>query len=117
MRDNNLKYVEPGHVHLFKQQIGSYKAVTYSVGIDAWYESSIELVQSTLYNSFKIMEGAGCKSVVFGALGTGFGHLSKVDFGKAVTNLVSDNWKFDRLILAERDESGLEQLLANITVA
>ena len=103
------RHVDPGFVHLFTQRIGDYLGVTYSVGVDGWYESSVEHVVDTLSRSFDRLIACKCLSIAFGAMATGYGHLSKADFGHACAELVR-NYPDLELMMVERNASGLDEI-------
>lgn len=104
--------VEPGHVYLFNQPIGDYKAVAYAVAIDGWYDSSVELVVQTLIRATAALITNGCQSMTVGALATSSGHLNKADFGRAL-------YQWERTLpsgldcmLVECNEVGLDEIRA-----
>jgi O-acetyl-ADP-ribose deacetylase len=84
LKDNSLNFVQPGFVMEIGPGDFPFKCIVYSVAIDCWYESSVELVRRTLVNALSIIEGAKCRTVNVPALGAGYGHLNKPDFGRAL---------------------------------
>ena len=111
LKSTGTSNVEPGFIYKFKNKIGSYKSVTYSVGIDGWYNSSIELAAKTISDSIKILVDDECTSIAFGAIGTGYGHMSKADFGKALSIIEGATPDNINLFLAEQSELGLDDIL------
>ena len=85
-------YVEPGFAMRIGPEPFHFKTIVYTVAIDPFYDSSIELVAKSLANAFDVLAEDGCETVAVPALATGYGHLSKADFGGAL-----------RLCLAKRD--------------
>lgn len=104
-------FVEPGFVYLFEQSIGNYKGVTYSVGINAWYESNINLVADTITKSIQLLITRKCEKIVLGAIGTGYGNLSKFDFGVALKT-AEYSWTKSNIsvILAIKNEDSLKKV-------
>ena len=116
LKENALRQVEPGFVYLFQAEIPPYKAVTYSVAIDGWYESSISLVSKTLGQSVELLVRQGCQRIATCAMGTGFGKLSKADFGKALRPLV-DQYPSVNMVLVERNETDLDIIQQYFSIA
>lgn len=57
--------------------------VIHAVAIDAFYDSSIEIVRNTLAAAFELAIRLGAHSISTPALATGYGHLSIQSFGQA----------------------------------
>jgi hypothetical protein len=84
----------------------SFKCVVYTVAVDAFYASSIDVVCLCLEKSFAILAEHGCKSVAVPAMATGYGRLSKHDFGVALRKFLDagGNRNFERIdVVCERD--------------
>lgn len=111
LRERQVKYVDPGFVMAIGPEPTQFKCIVYTVSIDAFYESSVEMVCSALTNSLRLIQEAGCKTVAIPALATGYGHLSKNDCGKALRRgLDHQEWAFEEVrivLLAKHDLSAV----------
>jgi O-acetyl-ADP-ribose deacetylase (regulator of RNase III) len=109
LKSMKLKYVNPGYCYKFKQKIGSYKDVIYTVGIDAWYNSSTELVVKAITDSIKLLNPEPSETVILPAIGTGYGNLDKVKFGYALAQVET---KINcNCIIVERNEIGMDEII------
>jgi O-acetyl-ADP-ribose deacetylase len=73
LKDNGLNFVQPGFVMEIGPGSFPFKCIVYSVAIDCWYESTIDLVKEPLFNALSIIEGAKCRTVNVPALATEYG--------------------------------------------
>ena len=103
--------VEAPFSYRFRQSIGCYKGVTYSVAIDVWYECEAQTVAEVLIQSLELLNPGQDETVVFPALGTGYGKLSKLAFGCMLREFKSRFSPY-KLVLVERDEHKLKELLS-----
>jgi O-acetyl-ADP-ribose deacetylase (regulator of RNase III) len=77
--------------------------IIHAVAIDAFYDSSIEIVRDTLTAAFDLAIALGGRSVSTPALATGYGHLTIDSFGQALAPLiVGDRFDFDILSVVVR---------------
>lgn len=81
---SHKKYVDPGFVILLPVTGTSFRSIVYTVAVDCFYNSSIDLVTRCLKNALALLAEDQCETVSVCALGTGYGHLSKKDFGRAL---------------------------------
>lgn len=112
LREIGLKAVPGGYCYRWKQPIGTYKGVVYAVGIDPFYDSSKELISQTLMTAIQMLQPQNSEAVVFPAIGTGYGHLTKADFGNALKELfgeLSHKYPNTRFQLADRDMHEVEE--------
>ena len=105
----SIKSVNPGYCYKFQAKIGSYESVVYSVGIDGWYESSQSLVIKTIHGALDIMSPLSGGIVVVPAIGTGYGKLSKAEFGIALKDIIVPNGV--TLVVVEKNEIGYNQIV------
>lgn len=106
--------VPPGFCHRFRQDVGSYRGVVYAVGIDGFYESSIELVARTLAAAIELLAPDAGTTVAFPAIATGYGRLSKSDFGRALARFAASYPAAATLdlVLVDRHADALEEIRA-----
>ncbi|HAH47187.1 macro domain-containing protein [Gimesia sp.] len=111
LQDQKLNFIAPGFVMEIGPEPFEFNSIVYSVAVDGWYDSSIELVLQTLTSALSIIELHGCKTVNVPALATGYGKLSKPDFGIALRRALSERgWNFQCIYVVERNAYGLEEI-------
>ena len=107
LREIGKRFVEPGFCISIGPEPFHFKSIVYTVAIDAFYDSSTELVTKSLTNAFLIL-CEKCKTIAVPALATGYGHLSKSDFGIALQQCIKErNWPFSEIRVVLRSESDL----------
>lgn len=108
LKQRGTRYVEPGFVMEIGPEPTAFKCIVYTVSIDAFYDSSVSVVSNALCNSLAKLEHAGCTTVAVPALATGYGHLSKEDFGRALRQALDmRKWAFCEVRVVLRDEKDL----------
>lgn len=109
LRREQRRFVKP----CFAMRIGpgpfKFKTIVYTVAVDHWYNSSIEIVCQSLHNALLLIQEDDCNTVSIPALATGYGKLSKTDFGKALRKcLDSSVWSFSEIRIVLKDKHDLE---------
>lgn len=92
LRDNNIKYVEPGFVLRVSPGPTKAKHILYTVSVDVWYNSSIELVSGVIKKAFNMAVELGAKTVALPALATGYGRLKTEEFAKGLRDALSSEY-------------------------
>ncbi len=78
----------------------SVRFILHAVAVDAFYDSSLELVETLLCNAFAIAEEEGARTLVTPALATGYGPLSIETFATALKQAVAKDWRqLERVVL------------------
>lgn len=83
------KFVEPGTVVKMPPFASPYVAVLHAIGLDAFYDSSVNLIRATVRESLAMAAELGAKTVALTAIATGYGRMSIKDFAQAVQPLLS----------------------------
>lgn len=107
------RHVPPGFCYRWATPIGNYKGVTYSVAIDALYESSQDLVIKTILTSLDLLQPRGLETVAFPALATGYGKLSKWDFGlalRSLTPMLAEKYPGTHFVLVGRNGPFIDEI-------
>jgi O-acetyl-ADP-ribose deacetylase (regulator of RNase III) len=112
--NKNIKYVTPGFIYSWNQKIRPYKKVLYCAGVDFFYKSSIDLVVEIMKESIKKAEKWDCKTIVFCALGTGYGNLSEYDFGLAFSVIAGIKCKIEKIYIAHHSAEALKKIESGI---
>lgn len=105
------KYVEPGFVKRIGPAPFHFKSIIYTVAIDGFYQSSIELVEKSLANALSLLAEDKCNTIAVSALATGYGNLSKKDFGKALKLcLENGDWQFLEMCVVLKNNIDKEEV-------
>jgi O-acetyl-ADP-ribose deacetylase len=84
--------LEPAAVVVSNPGPLSFKHILHAIAIDAFYDSSIDLVKRTLESAFTMAKNLDAKTIALPALATGYGHLSMEEFAKAFADTVKAEW-------------------------
>lgn len=68
------------------------RSLIHAVAIDPFYDSSIELVRSTLSACFEMAASLSAHTITVPALATGYGPLTIEAFSEAIAPLLAMNW-------------------------
>jgi O-acetyl-ADP-ribose deacetylase (regulator of RNase III) len=89
------------------------KHVLHAVAIDPSYDSSVDLVASTIVTALTQARELGARSVSMPALATGFGPLSMTDFATALLQATRRDWSpIETLTVVLRDEEDADAVRA-----
>jgi len=111
LADNKLNFVEPSFVIRIGPQPFHFRSIIYSVAIDGFYESTINLVEKTLAKALDLLSEDNCKTIAIPSIATGYGNLSKFDFGKALKQCLNNrNWTFTEIIIVSRDSQDQSEI-------
>ncbi len=84
LKEREIRHVEPGTVLEVGPGPVRAKHLFYAVAIDAFYDSSIELVSETISKVLSMAADRGARTVALPALATGYGHLKPEDFARGL---------------------------------
>ncbi len=111
LKDLSKNFVEPGFAMRIGPEPFHFKTIVYTVAIDGFYDSSVELVEKALINALSIIEQDCCSTVSIPALATGYGPLSYQDFGIALKRCLEvKNWNFTEIKVVLKDQSVMEEV-------
>src|SRR5262245_60357759 len=89
------------------------KHILHAVAIDPSYDSSVELVASTISTALEQARELGAKTVTLPALATGFGPLAMDDFAAALKQALARDWApIEQLKVVLRTEEDAESVRA-----
>ncbi|MCI0701428.1 MAG: macro domain-containing protein [Planctomycetia bacterium] len=107
------RIVEPGTVVRTGPGSLPVKHILHAVAIDPSYDSSVELVASTITTALTHARELGAKVVSIPALGTGFGPLSMEDFATALKQALATDWSpLELLKVVLKDEEAAQTVRA-----
>lgn len=96
----------------------SVKHILHAVGVNAFYESSIEVVAALLRKALAEAGSLGAKTVATPALATGYGPLSIADFGAALASALQGSYPgIEELRVVLRDSDGVEAVRRRVEKA
>lgn len=81
---NDLHFVEPGQVVVAPSCGSPFRVVIHAVAIDAFYDSSADIIRKAYANAFADAARAGCRTVASACLACGYGRATPHAFATAV---------------------------------
>lgn len=81
---NNLKWVPRGEVVSMPPCGSPYKAVLHAVGVDAFYDTSAEVVTAVATKALQMAAELSASKVALAAIATEYGRLSLDDFAAGI---------------------------------
>ncbi len=84
LHKSNRQFVAPGTVVAAPPCGSPFHVVLHAVAIDAFYETSAELISQTYGNAFAEASRQGCRSIVSACLACGYGRASPELFARAI---------------------------------
>lgn len=97
--DQGVRQISAGSAIVMEPCGSPYLGVIHAVGIDVFYQSSIELIATSITNSLTAAAKLGARTVSLAAIGTGYGRMPLEAFASAV------------LLVEGRDFSPLEDVV------
>lgn len=88
LSQNNMRYVERGQVVPMPPCGSPYKAVFHAVGVDAFYDSSAEVVTTVTQKALRMADELRASKVALAAIATGYGRLSLEEFAAGIRPLM-----------------------------
>jgi O-acetyl-ADP-ribose deacetylase (regulator of RNase III) len=92
LRDSGKRHVDPGTVVCTGPGSLPVKHILHAVSIDPSYDSSVELVATTIVTALGMARELDARIVTIPALATGFGPLSMEEFATALARAVEHDW-------------------------
>jgi O-acetyl-ADP-ribose deacetylase (regulator of RNase III) len=116
LRATGGRYVEPGTVVRTGPGSLPVKHILHAVSIEPSYDSSVELVASTIIRALTRACELGARVVSIPALATGFGPLSMEEFATALSQAIERDWSpletLKVVLLREEDADTVRRVLA-----
>jgi O-acetyl-ADP-ribose deacetylase (regulator of RNase III) len=105
------RWAAPGEVVTAPPCGTHYAAVVHVVGVDAFYESTVEIVRQAVAHALAEAARAAALHVALTAIATGYGHLSIRDFGTAIQPLLRQEWPpVEEIVIGIRHEDEVAEL-------
>ena len=86
--------------------------IIHAVAIGPFYDSSVELVRTTLTAALGLAASLGARSISTPTLATGYGPLTIDSFARALREVVADRLPFDRITVVVRTREKAEAINA-----
>jgi|APSaa5957512622_1039677.scaffolds.fasta_scaffold53425_2 O-acetyl-ADP-ribose deacetylase len=115
LRKQNLNFVEPGTVVRTGPGPLTVNHILHTVAINAFYESSIDLVRGTIISALEEAVKLSANTVAMPTLATGYGPLSMEEFGQGLKNALEiRNWPLEELRIVVRKKSNVAKIVKSI---
>jgi O-acetyl-ADP-ribose deacetylase (regulator of RNase III) len=118
LRASGARYVEPGTVVRTEPASLPVRHILHAVSITPSYESSVELVASTIVKALTQARELGARTVTLPALATGFGPLSMEEFAEALSQATVRQWSplesLKVVLFREEEASTVRAVLARL---
>lgn len=92
LREHGLRYIEPGHAVIAPSCGSPFAAVAHAVSIDAFYDTTTELILRTYDDAIRALADWGCSTIAAACLGCGYGRVSDADFAVVATELFTRSY-------------------------
>jgi O-acetyl-ADP-ribose deacetylase len=89
---SGARCVQLGEVILTRPRQTPYKAVLHAVAVDAFYDSTSNLITQIVRQALRLSAEEKARTVALTALATGFGHLSVGQFAKGLQPLLQESF-------------------------
>jgi O-acetyl-ADP-ribose deacetylase len=111
LRDNGLRYIEPGNA-VFAPSCGShFLAVAHAVAVDGFYDTSKDLILRTYDAAIRGLAERGCTTIAAACLGCGYGRVSDADFAEVATHLFTRRYDgISRITLMSTDANLIDAI-------
>ena len=100
----------PGEVFWTSGEGTPFEQIIHAIAIDGMYQSTVEMVRETMVRAMGLAAGHGARRVALAALGTGYGHLSMEQFGRAAAALGREFPSIETVTICVRKGDEAEQL-------
>jgi O-acetyl-ADP-ribose deacetylase (regulator of RNase III) len=111
LRDCQRTFVQPGAVIRMPPCGSPYKAVLHAVAVDAFYQSTPEVVREVMTKSLHTAAELEAGRVALAAVATGYGRLSMQDFAEALGPLTdTDIAPLREVLVCLRNRHDVEEL-------
>ena len=105
------RFVKRGDVIVTRPTSTPYKAVLHAVAVDAFYDSSPEVITDVCGSAFRTASQEQAQSLALTALATGFGHLTIAEFAEGLRPVLTENFPpLQRVIVAVQSDLGFDDL-------
>ena len=88
-----------------------YKAVLHAVAVDAWYQSSPQILRDVVVKALKTAAQFEARKVALAALATGYGNMNLAEFGKVLISIEGDEFPpIEELVVCLEEQDRAEEL-------
>lgn len=106
------KFVEPGSSVIAPPSGSPYRAVAHAVAVDAFYDTSAEIIRRAYASAFELLQQAGCGAIAAACLGCGYGRFDAFSFTDAIRPMLNHPLQgIDVVTICSTNE----ELIASIT--
>jgi O-acetyl-ADP-ribose deacetylase (regulator of RNase III) len=90
MASEGVRSLAPGTIVITGAGCFPFQKIVHAVAIDAFYDTTIDIVAATIIRAWNRASELGLRKVVMPMLGTGYGRLPTVDFAQSLTRAVAE---------------------------
>ena len=106
-----VRHVPRGEVVRMPSCGSPYRAVFHAVGVDAFYETSAEVVTAIVAKSLEMSAIEGAKRVALAAIATGYGRLPLAEFARGIQPILNNDFPpIEQVVLCLRKKEAVEEL-------
>src|SRR5262245_5939336 len=88
LAERGLRHVPRGEVVVMPPCGSPYRAVLHAVAVDAFYDSSADVVAAVVTASLQRAAEFAAQTVALAAVGTGYGRLTMADFARGLASVL-----------------------------
>jgi O-acetyl-ADP-ribose deacetylase (regulator of RNase III) len=113
LEERRLHFVGQGEVIACGPCGTPYRAILHAVAVDAFYQSSADVVEATVARSLGLAATLGAEKVALAALATGYGRLPLGEFARGLAPLLARPFPpVEEVVLCLRNRDDVEELAA-----
>ncbi len=108
---NSLRFADRGSVILMPPCGSPYKAVLHAVGVNAFYETSSDVVTSVVNQCLQLAGELSASKIALAAIATGYGRLPLDEFANGLTPIMdTDFMPIQEVVICLRKRDDVIQL-------
>lgn len=93
LKKRELYYLREGEIACIFPEKSPYKIIIHAIAINAFYESSAQIVTTTILKALDALQEYGqAQTVTIAALATGYGNLTIKEFSSALESIYMKNY-------------------------
>ena len=115
LAERGIRHLNRGDVIQMPPCGSPYQAVLHAIAVDGVYETSPEIIASTLRESLKQAARLSASAVALTAVGTGYGRMSMAGFAQAIRSIMQEDFKpIERSVIGLRSPDDVDELITLI---
>jgi len=112
LAERGIRHLNRGDVIQMPPCGSPYQAVLHAIAVDGVYETSPEIIASTLRESLNQAARLSAQVVALTAIGTGYGRMSMAGFAQAIRSIMRDDFTpIEQIVLGLRSPDDVGELM------